>query len=411
VPLAGILLAEAVRNSELRTCLRWSEEALAVEPAQAFDLTLNAFDQARAKWRAQQELSKFAPSPVGPLARPNPLQGAAGKFRELDALLEVQPFASDIGEYFWLRRARQEFTSARWPPNEDDVRRALLFVTSWIVRWEIFDQGYPEDHWEAHRESIEPPIVGNGTKIEILGSHTELLREMPGQGARRVAMYFPLANVPGRGRAPWGELLRQALSDSAKDAGEAGLFAHFDWDIGGSLELHVALASSPSSVGAILRRALDSAVERYNERLIESERSEVDRKEIETVVAELVVSARSDLPFFGHVKVVRDDWLNTGGWVVFINLHEGAAGGEEVSHAVEIFRDTARTLRQVHLRDGCIAFQSGEITEEVEGEFRNAVRLVEDQVRHVRGIRAEQTQVYQDFFTSIRTQFGDLPTD
>ena len=224
-------------------------------------------------------------------------------------------------------------------------------------------------------------------------------------------MYLPLANVPSRGRAPWGELLRQALSDSARDAGEPGLFAHLGWDIGGTLELHVALASDPGSVGAILRRALDLAVERYNERLIESERSEQDRKEIEVAFAELVVSARSNLPFFGDVKVVRDDWLDTGGWVVFIQLNEGAAGGEEVSHAVEIFRDAARTLQKVHLRDGCIAFQSCEITEEAEGGFRDAVKRSEDQVRHIRAIRAEQAQVYQEFFTSIREQFGEFPTD
>jgi hypothetical protein len=411
VPLTAILLSNAVRNSELRTYLRWSEEALASGPAQAFDLALEAFDQARRKWRAQRDLSEFAPSPVGPLGRPSPLRGAEDKFRELDVLLEVQPFASDIGEYFWLRRARQEFTAARWPPSEDDVRRSLLFVTSWIVRWEIFDQGYPEDQWEAHREGIEPPVVGDGEKIQILGSHSELLPELPGDGARKVAMYFPLANVPGRGRAPWGELLREALTESARDATEPGLFAHVGWDIGGTLELRVALASNPVTVGAILIKALDLAGERYDERLAEAERSEQSRKESETAFAELVASARSELPFFGDVEVVRDEWLNTHGWIVFIRLIEGAAAGEEVSHAVEIFRGAARSLQGVHLRQGAIAFQSCDITESVEDGIREAIKRCEEQVEHLRAIRSQQIQMFREFAASIRDRFGQLPDD
>jgi hypothetical protein len=287
----------------------------------------------------------------------------------------------------------------------------LLFVTTWIVRWEIFDQGYPEDRWEEHRESIEPPVVGDGTQIEVRGSHAELLLEVPGQGARRVAMYFPLANVPGRGREPWGEILRQALSDGAKDAGQPGLFLQVGWDIGGTLELHVALATDPGSVGTILLGALDLAVDRYYERMSKSERSEQERKGIEAGFRELVASARSNLSFFGDVNVVRDNWLNTGDWIVFIHFNEAATSGEEISHAVDIFRDAARTLLHVHLRDGCIAFQSCDITAEVERGFRDAVKRSEDQVRHVRAIRADQGQTYQAFSTSIREQFGEFPTD
>jgi hypothetical protein len=72
VPLAEILLADAVRDSELQTYLRWSEEALSIERGRAFQLALEAFDRARDKWRSQHELLEFAPSPIGPLGRPNP---------------------------------------------------------------------------------------------------------------------------------------------------------------------------------------------------------------------------------------------------------------------------------------------------------------------------------------------------
>ncbi|MFZ1155703.1 MAG: hypothetical protein WAN93_12450 [Solirubrobacteraceae bacterium] len=411
VRLDKILLADAVRDSELRNYLRWSEEALSVERGRAFKLALEAFDRARGRWRAQHEMLEFTPPPGGPLVRPNPLQGVQGKFQQLDALLEVQPFANDIGEYFWLRRARQEFEAARWPPSHDDERRALLFVVNWIVRWEIFDRGYPDNDWEAHRESIGPPVVDDGIKTEIRGSHTDLLPEVAGRGGRRVAVYLQLVNVPGRGRAPWGEVLQQALADSAQGSGAPGLFAHFGWDIEGMLELHIPLASDPDSLGLIVHRAVDLAVERYQERVIQTEYDEQERQEIEAAFDQLFVSARSDLAFFSGVSIVRDDWMNTGGWIVFIHLKEGVAGGEEITQALDIFRDAARTLQKLHLREGCIAFQACELTEGIEREIRLAVERSEDQVRHLREIRATQGQTFKELFTSIQQQFGELPAD
>lgn len=411
VPIAEIVLASAVRDPELRTYLRWSEEALSVERGQAFQLALQAFDSAQDRWQAQHESLELASLPGRPLLRADPLEGVRGKFRQLDILLDVQPFVNDLGEYFWLRRARQEFETAGWPPSESDERRALLFVASWIVRWEIFDQGYPNDRWEAHRDSIEPPVVNEGSSPVIIGSGTDLLREVPGHGARRVAVYFQLANVPGRGRAPWGQLLAQALSDTAQDAGHPGLFVYVGWNFDGFLELQLALATDPGSLGAIVRGALDRAFERYNHSLVESDRREHDRKDIEVAFRQLSVSARSDLPFFGEVTVVRDDWMNTGGWIVFLHLSEGIAGGEEVTSALDIFRDAARTLPNVHMRDGCIAFQACELTDETERGFRDAVQRSEDQVRHLREFRAQQGQTYNEFVTSIQDQFGALPTD
>ena len=408
VPLDKILLAEAVRDSELNGYIRWSEETLSAEPAQALDLALTAFDGARSKWRLQQDLSEFSPPAIGPLERPHPLQGAQGKFRELDALLEVQPFATDIGEYFWLRRARQEFESAEWPPTVEDARRALLFVTNWIVRWEIFTNGYPDDQWEVHREAIEPPKV-DGTKITVRGAQAELLHEVPGQGARRVATCFSLANVPNRGQPPWGELLGQALADGAREAGTAGLFLQVNWNFRGTLEVQTAVASNPGSVGAIVKAAVDLAVARYDECVSKSQHSEQDRQQIETAFHDVLISARSDLAFFADVTVVRDEWLNTGGWIVFI--HFDSATAEEVSHAAGIFHDAARTLPKVHLRDGRIAFQACEITEATERGFRDAVERSETEVRHLRTVRTEQQQIYRDFAIGIREQFGGFPAD
>jgi hypothetical protein len=409
VPLAEIVLADAVRDPELRTCLRWSEEALQVERGRSSLLTLEAFDRARDRWREQQGLLGFASTPVGPLLGPDPLQGVQGKFRQLDSLLEIQRFASDIGEYFWLRRARHEFESARWPPDEQDERRALLFVVNWIVRWEIFDRGYPDDRWTAHRDTVAPPVADDEPPAAILGAHAELLNEVAGQGARRVAMYFQLVNVPARGRAPWSAFLQEAMSDSARDAESPGMFLQVAWDIAGVLEVQVALGNDPLLVGATVRRALQRAVTRYEESVTESEQREQDRVGIEAAFREIVLSARGDLPFFQDVTVQTDNWLGTAGLIVFVHLNEAVATGEEIAHAVDSFRDAARMLPKIHLRDGCIAFEACEINEETQRGIHAAVKRTEDQVHHVREIRARQGMDYGKFAASLREQFGDLP--
>jgi hypothetical protein len=277
------------------------------------------------------------------------------------------------------------------------------------VRWEIFDRGYPEDHWAAHRETLAPPIVDNQPPAAIVGAHSEMLNEVPGQGARRVAVYLQLVNVPARGRAPWNALLQQALTDSATEANGPGMFMHVSWDTTGMLELHVALGSDSQIVGATIRRALELAVARYETSVIEADQRRRDQLRIEAEFREIVLSARSDLPFFHDVTVLPDRWMSTGGEVVFVHLNEAAATGEEISHAVDIFRDAARTLPKIHLRDGCIAFQACEISNETRRSIQAAVKLTEEQVRHVREIRARQGRDYIEFAAGIREQFGDLP--
>jgi hypothetical protein len=103
--------------------------------------------------------------------------------------------------------------------------------------------------------------------------------------------------------------------------------------------------------------------------------------------------------------------MNTNGWIVFIHLTEGVGGGEEITQALDIFRDAARTLPKLHLQDGHIAFQACELTAEIEQGIRDAVERAEGQVHHLREIRAVQGQSYKEFFASIRVQFGDLPAD
>ncbi len=90
-------------------------------------------------------------------------------------------FANDASEYIWLEHAREEQEDTGWMPPPEEARRALLFATSWIVRWEIFNLGYPVDHWEAHRDSIQPPIIGQGRTPLLWIKEVSFSEEVPGR--------------------------------------------------------------------------------------------------------------------------------------------------------------------------------------------------------------------------------------
>jgi hypothetical protein len=114
-----------------------------------------AFSVARERWRGQRLAAFAAPSPAGyePILASEEMlviNELTQAVQGLEDVLEVQPFAGDLGEYVWFRRALAERASAGWMPNPQDARRALVFVAGWVVRWEIFTLGYPDDRWEAH---------------------------------------------------------------------------------------------------------------------------------------------------------------------------------------------------------------------------------------------------------------------
>jgi hypothetical protein len=405
IPLAEIVLADAVRDPSLRTQLRWSEEQLTVNPAQSFALSAGAFDEARSRWRTQHRSPVFAPSPAGDPTTPDltpPLQ-------DVEDFLEVQPFAGDFGEYTWLRRARQELDRAGWLPSEPDARRALLFVSGWIVRWEIFDSGYPTDRWEAHREGIQPPRTGEGEPPKIIGTQVEFLAEVPGRPARNV-IYVALANVPGRGRSPWDIALRDALAECARQADLGGLFLDSRWYLSGTLVVDVPVDADPGAVGDVLDHAVALAGERHAEQAAESAERELARQQLETALREFIDSAGGDRPaLFGEVHVVNDRWLGTFGWLALLEVRVGGRGQEELTQTQDIFGNQSAAFPRLHVREGGLAFSISELTGELKDALRTAIARSEDQARHVREFRARQADAFQAFASEIHRRFGGLP--
>ena len=348
--LNDIVLADAVRDPSLHDLLRRSEEALIEDPLVAFTLAIAAFRQARESWRVQRKPEQFALSPAGTLVMADPTAAVRSDLQALDDFLEVQMFANDAGEYIWLRRAREEQETAGWMPTLEDSRRALLFAASWIVRWEIFDLGYPLDRWEAHRESIQPPIIGGSGKPLVWFKEASLTDEAPGQPARCV-MQIQLANVPDRGRDPWGPILERALADAAAEAGLSNAITHAFWSYSGILLLWVNLGHDPKIVASIVRRTVDLAHERHTQQHSDAEQRERQRLEAETAFREIVFSARSDLGLFHDVAVQTDEQAGTCDWLVCLELRLGDAGQAEFHSVVDIFRGADGVLAKTDRLD------------------------------------------------------------
>ena len=163
--LQDIVLASAVRDPELRALLTTAKGSVGDDTRQSFSAAEQAFGIARARWRTQRNAAVPSASPtyMEPILASDESQ-MIGNLTEavasLEDWLEVQPFAGDLSEYIWFRRVGRERASVGWVPDIDEARRALVFAVGWIVRWEIFTFGYPEERWQDYRDGIEPPTDG-----------------------------------------------------------------------------------------------------------------------------------------------------------------------------------------------------------------------------------------------------------
>lgn len=406
VALTEILLSDAVHDQDLRTRLGWSEEALASDPGQSLALALGTLDEARERWRAQRAEILFpAPPTFDPdeesAPPPRPLQ-------EVDEFLEMQPFAGDIGEYTWLRRARIELETVGWIPSEAEARRALIFVTGWIVRWEIFDRGYPADRWDAHREGIEPQHTDGGT-LEILGGQVELLPDLPGRPGR-YRIVVQLANVPGRGRAPWENALNDAFRECALEAGIGPELTAVDWYLNGMLVVRVTPGASPDAVIDVIEKAVALAGSRYAAASARTADQAAARERLQTDLRELVRSASSnDARLFDDASVVDDRWLGTFGWLALLKLRQPEGTFLDLSHLVARFSDKRADFPNVHVRDGQLAFSISAISSDFESALRGAIADSEELARHRRKIRTEQASAFQSFANGFQTRIPPLP--
>lgn len=417
MPLADVVLAIAVRDQELRTILTAAEHEVN-DTGRSFSASVTAFNLARGRWRAQRDAALAARVADG--YQPILMSEEAHAINELTEavhgladVLEVQPFVGDVGEYVWFRRALGERAEARWLPSPEDARRALVFVAGWVVRWEVFTLGYPDDQWEAHRESIAPPEIGDGAAIRIIGAQADLLQEAPGQPARTL-LFLQLANVPGRGRAPWDSILARAVQDRMRGIktarGEPALL-HLHWYYSGVLSLRLNMGADETVVADSLERAVEDAAAHYAEHAVESAERELRRQRLETRLSELFAEARADPAIFGEVSVVPDEWMGTFGLFACVPVLANLDNGDPLEgyYVQEAFNGQTQHLAHLHQRGSNILFAVDEPSNVIENAIRDAIINASNQVAHLRQLRMAQMTTHSAFAFAMRERFGPLP--
>lgn len=401
--LTDILLSDAVRDLSLREMLRAGEEKLSVSTVESVSFAFRALDLALYGWRKQLGHAVVPLFPQGQQI-PEPTSTLMVGFDE------VQPFATNPGEYVWLRRAWQEVEMASWVPTVEDARRALAFVTTWVVRWELFTLGYPDAEWAAHRDAIEPPSYAQRPGLHIYWAHPVMRPEAPHQPPENV-IHFQLVNVPGRGRAPWDVILRDALTEVARELG-ATPFRNLSWSTYGLLTVNAELDADPSVVADVVESALERAAERFAAASIESEERERARKKLESELVALVrENADAAIGLITEVRVVKDEWLGTSDWMALFAVPSSSPELLELNSLLNAFRNQrlsgqGGTLLEVHVRTPDeMRLIIGELTDEMKVAAVAAIKSAEEQVAHVRNVRANQAETSSAFAAEIRKRF------
>jgi hypothetical protein len=404
--LSDVTLADTVREPALTDLMRRAERDIdRDEPdAGAFLLICAAFDEARRRWRDQLGHAHGQATAELALLAQRPAMGMLDPVvRQEDRLadfLEVAPFAGDLGEYTSFLAARRQQQSG-WTPEPADTRRALLFVGGWIVRWEVFNLGYPLERWEAHLESLAPPVVGDGSKTEIIEHQAFLSAEFPGHPAR-CHLVFTLANIPDRGRGPWGNWLHKALIDANAELRENVRFDGVQLSLTGRLLLVCDLGYSADAIASVVKRAVELTNERYRDWSQNEARRRIELRRIQEAFTQAIVSARQSRAVFDTVEVTERP--TDGQPVVWQGLNFGESKFDELGLCTQGFQNAGSVLAGAGTLREQIVFDAFELTPENEALLRRTVQLCEETVLERRAYYNRRVLEFQHF----QNRLGEL---
>lgn len=274
--LADLHLALAVDDLELRERLTRADVALDAGEAEiAFSLAWIAFELALGRWHETRHGVAVRVLDAPHQVFPSTDAAVQERLADLERLLDVSPFAADLGEYVALARSRVEQETTGWTPEETHALRALRFSVAWIVRWEVFARGYPSERWEAFREAVEPPSRG-GERPQLTDVSAYAVRTATGNP--RWLLRAQVADVPERGRGDWGVDLVQCFVDAAGEQERPELRAQRLAFTGraGVLSIELDPDQDAVAVHAALRRAVELADQRYRAR--RADRATLERR-------------------------------------------------------------------------------------------------------------------------------------
>jgi hypothetical protein len=213
VDLQTVSTAQAVETDAVREVLERAEDELAAGNfAASARASADALAEARRRWEAQRR------DALGPgKSRPMPMQDLTADYvrdavERMDDLADVATFASDVGEYVWLRSVERVL----WqdvPVTRDDAERALAFVVGWTLRWEAFSHRYTMDRPGLYRRSRRPQTTNDPLARVRIGSVVGSVPERRSpEEARIPALAVTLVDLPEHGHQAWLELFRESFA-------------------------------------------------------------------------------------------------------------------------------------------------------------------------------------------------------
>ena len=266
--LALVTLAQSIADPELRAAFARAEErAVSGEPVEAVSALSDAFNKARLKWADEhRDATRFS--------RPHldrddlGIRAAIDRATEpLEDMLSVAPFVLDLGEYVWWQGLADSVRiDASVPVSHEDARRALVFVLTWIQRWEAFSATYMRDRLGKRQRQVPPPSdLPDGTpkllrrcKYRFLVHRDRRPNQQPELRLMMTLMYAAGQHGDDSG-LEWDQYMNEALAAHTQQKGCPWESARA-W--AGELTVQVAPDQDPNAVSAALHEAMKDAAAR-----------------------------------------------------------------------------------------------------------------------------------------------------
>ncbi|MGA3221354.1 MAG: hypothetical protein ABSE77_20170 [Acidimicrobiales bacterium] len=263
VTLSQVRRADALSSPSSRESFAQAESCLdAGDTSNAVAHALAAFDNAREQWREQRGAKGLVTPRTSLAALFSNDQALEQSVEQLTDFTEVQPFASDMGEYLWL-------TNLRARPGPDptlaEAQRALVFVFEWVLRWEAFSARYDAEVAHRWRRALRPPQTEDadlGPRLEGRAWVTVSGSALPGFRPF-VNVVLQLVDAPKERFEPWLAELQSALRETWRTSFPEETYVYPTVDRTGRVVVPTVRPDiDADAVGAAVKRAIQLADQR-----------------------------------------------------------------------------------------------------------------------------------------------------
>lgn len=408
--LNDVLLADAVRDDELRALLSEAERQLNFgEFRSAFRYADQALLNARLQWRRQRDGSY---EDNRGSAHANGFSGLPAAGEALDQL-EVQVFAVDMSRYAQLLVTRRHLQIGGPEPDEVETRSALMFAFDWILRWEIFTVGYPGDRYAEFWRGVRSPQLDDGGPPRIAWQIAAYPVERGGMYEPQYEMLLQLANVPEHDDRAWGVDFPVAIR-VAKERLKSTLDVEFlAIEPTAVVRIRVPQEADAEEIARVLNEAVQIATERHDQR--DEEMRRAGREAVDLSVAFRKVlrdTATRDSFVFDDVDVRPELGPNGVRFMVEISMFdmpEPATPMTEREKAAAIFRGQHEELAGTSRQADKIVFEAFPLQGDALERLRTAIKDSERYILSLRRSAAKQQRRLQTFSDRIEKLLGAAP--